>query len=274
MTTVARLSDRIPDLAIHPRSLTTLLNVIDDPAVGADELMPVIEQDMGLTANLLRLCNSPIYNSRREIGSVREALVRIGNRAFARLAFVLGVEPVLNKGGAPLSNEEDSLWRHSLAVGWASAKLAAELGVPELSDRAYTAGILHDLGKAAYDGLAEDLGLTVMVTHEQERAVLGVDHAELAAQVVDRWGLPEAVVEMIRNHHEPRGEGRALAGCRAVHAADRLAHEAAGHYEEEEIAEFGIMLEEWGVGNDVVISIRERLSDIDTDVLALALGRG
>ena len=272
MTIIDRLTERIPDLAIHPQSLVTLLNVFDDPAVGADALLPIVEQDVGLTAKLLKLCNSPLYNSRREIGSVREAMVRIGNHAFARLAFVLGVEPVLNSGGKPPSDQE-SLWRHSLSVAWASAALADTLGVTHLRDRVYTAGILHDLGKAAYDGLSEDLGLPEGAGPEEERRVLGVDHAELAAHVVDRWGLPEDVVEMIRSHHEPAGDTEGLAASRAVHLADRLANGAVRGLDDEESDDLVSLMESWNVDAEVADMIRTRLGDLETNVLALALGR-
>ncbi len=87
MISFQQLISHADKLGVHPEAMQTLMNVMDDPVVDAETLLPIVEKDMGLTANLLSICNSPIYGMRREIGSVREALVLLGNFAFAASRF-------------------------------------------------------------------------------------------------------------------------------------------------------------------------------------------
>ena len=79
---VEALVQASPCLSTRPQTMATLLDVLDDPVVEADRLLPIVETDPGLTARLLKLCNSPLYGLSRRVGSVKEALVRVGNRAF------------------------------------------------------------------------------------------------------------------------------------------------------------------------------------------------
>jgi HD-like signal output (HDOD) protein len=97
---MASLQDLIataPGLSARPDSVASLMDIIEDPVVEADQIVPIIERDPGLTAGLLKLCNSPVYSFRRRIGSPREALVLVGNLTFARLCFALSLEPVIHR---------------------------------------------------------------------------------------------------------------------------------------------------------------------------------
>ncbi len=132
-------------------SLVSLIDIIEDPVVDASSLVPVVENDPGLTAGLLKLCNSSIYNFQRTIGSPREALVLVGNLTFARLCFALCLEPVLRRDLPGYGLDMDRLWQNSLITAYGAASLVRAMGHGELRDRAFTAGLLHDVGKLVLD---------------------------------------------------------------------------------------------------------------------------
>ena len=187
-----------PGVAARPEAVMSLMEIIDDPVVEVGRLVPIVERDPGLTAGLLKLCNSPIYNFKRRIGSPREALVLVGNLTFARMCFTLSMQPVLTRDLPAYALGLDQLWRHCLGTAYGAAFLIKAGGRGELRDRAFTAGLLHDIGKLVLDASigevvcgpgAEARGKRSArsrnhprITTDIERRQTGFDHAEAGAQ--------------------------------------------------------------------------------------------
>src|SRR5439155_6584428 len=91
-----------------------------------------------------------------------------------------------------------------------AAGLLARISGGVAKDRAYTAGLLQDIGEVVLDRVLvrEALLVRAAIEHgasrlEAERSVLGLDHAEVGARLCERWGFPEVLVDAVRFHHEP-----------------------------------------------------------------------
>lgn len=215
-------------LGARPDAIAELLRILEDPAVDAGALLPLVQRDIGLTSRLLRTCNSPLYGLRREVGSVREALVLMGNRAFARMAFLLCMEDVLRRDLRAYGIDKDAFWRHGLMTAIGAAHVVDRLGRPEERDRAFTAGLLHDCGKILLacdlEGLTD--GLAVPDGHipvDVERDLTGFDHAEAGCVIMDHWGFPPLLVHAVRCHHDPESAGAWFDVALSVDAADTVA---------------------------------------------------
>lgn len=189
----------------------------------------MVQQDPGLTAGLLKLCNSPLYGFKRRIGSPAEALVLVGNLTFARLCFTLSLEPVLHRDLPGYNLDLDTLWQHSLATAYGASFLMKMAGLRAEQDRAFTAGLLHDIGKLVLDVAvaAPDVNQgRVVMTPDREVAATGFDHAQAGAALMESWNLPDQIITAVRFHHAP---GDAPAGNKlpaAIHVADKVAHVA------------------------------------------------
>jgi len=220
-------------LGVHPDAMVSLLEVMEDPLVDAETLLPIVENDPGLTGGLLKLCNSSAYGARREIGSVRDALVFLGNRAFARLAFVASVDRMIQEDLIAYRLETDEIRAHGLAVAYAAAKLVDHTGQSERKLQAFTAGLLHDCGKILLDPYLigrvpdEAYGGHGRLDPSLELAFTGYDHAKAGAGLLSAWGLPQDVVQAIRCHHRPDVAGHYRSLSSVVWAADTVAHLAA-----------------------------------------------
>ncbi len=217
------------ELAALPQTTARLLELVEEPDVEASRLLRVIELDPALTANLLKLCNSAYYGRRREAGTVGEALLVLGTRTVVTLAFATSMGKVLRGDLNGYGMAKDDLWRHALAVACGAATIVADEGREELRDRAFTAGLVHDIGKLLLDRiLARGMEWEPLVAGppewlEVERQVAGFDHAEAGAALADHWRFPEALVEAIRAHHEACPPGAPLDLAAAVRAADAVA---------------------------------------------------
>jgi len=231
MTSLKDLVAAAPNLSCRPDSVVSLMEIIEDPVVEAKKLVPIVEHDPGLAAGLLKLTNSTLYSFKRRIGSPQEALILVGNLTFARLCFTLSLEPILHRDLPGYNLDLDTLWQHSLTTAYGSAFLVKAMGLGEMRDRAFTAGLLHDIGKLVLDGgLAgegpqddEETG-SLRVTTDDEIRRTGYSHAEAGAALLESWDLPEATVEAVRFHHTPLKATRNRRLALAVNVADQVAH--------------------------------------------------
>jgi putative nucleotidyltransferase with HDIG domain len=187
-----------------------LRQYLSDPDVSFDELAKVIEYDPGLTANLLQLANSAYFGWSGKIKTVKEAITRLGTNRIFQMVLCMSVAPLVRKPVKGYDMESNGLWKHSIAVAICAEQLARILKIPN-SEEAFTAGLLHDMGKILLGTFVEidDEPIKELVQNESlsfneaERRVLGIDHAEAAAELLQYWKLPENVVAAARWHHNP-----------------------------------------------------------------------
>jgi putative nucleotidyltransferase with HDIG domain len=217
-------------LAPLPSSVTRLAAIIAADEWSADEIEEVITLDPALTANLLRLANSAAFGSRGTITSVRHAVVRLGVGSVLSLAVAASVQSRVDRPVPEYGLSSGELWRHSVisALVAEQARPYCRLRVPP---EAYTAALLHDIGKLVVArfldaetrellGHAREQGALTRVDAESE--VLGVHHGEIGGLVAQHWSLPESIAEGIQHHHAP---GRGLSSvCHVVHLANAMAH--------------------------------------------------
>ncbi len=204
------LIQQAQDLAPLPASAARLASLVSQPDVPLKAVVDVVALDPALTARLLRVSNSAAGGVRMPVKSARDAVVRLGNATVLALAVAGAVRRQLALKVPEFGLSEDQLWRHSVGTALAVERIAAARGV-QPPPEAFTAGLLHDLGKLVIARFVpkEDLG---RIAHEHEagrsyfeaeRAVLATDHAELGARLATKWGLPESIAHAIRYHHTP-----------------------------------------------------------------------
>jgi len=197
------------ELRSLPSTTMRLMKLLDDATVGADEVLDVIEKDPSLTANLLKLCNSAYYGLRCQVGSAREALVMLGNKTIVNLAFATSMGDVLRGplGGYRLGRNE--LWHHALGTALGAAHLVSLRGDASLRERAFTGGLVHDIGKLLLNrSLKERLvqlppGASSRELMSAEAEILGFDHSQAGAALGAAWNFPPGLVQLIATHHVP-----------------------------------------------------------------------
>jgi putative nucleotidyltransferase with HDIG domain len=128
----------------------------------------------------------------------------------------------------------EKLWQHSVVVGTVAQRLTKEeTGENRRAEEAFTAGVLHDVGKLMvavnlpeqFQRVAERQADRGVPFHEAELALLGASHAEIGACVMGSWGLPASIVEAIAFHHAPdQYFDKQFNAAVAVHVANALEH--------------------------------------------------
>lgn len=206
----SEITESIKGLPPFPDVVGRALKMLDDPNASVPELVSVVEYDPSITANVLKLCNSAYYGLSREVHSLREGIVLLGNAQLKDIILAGTAVKYLGKGTKGYDLAKGELWKHSVATG-IFGRIIANHVLKEEVPSVFTACLLHDIGKVVLDTFVDEYFNHLMeVIYEEkrsfmeaERAVFGTDHAEVGAQVTRKWEFPEEIVQAIENHHRP-----------------------------------------------------------------------
>jgi HD-like signal output (HDOD) protein len=231
------LAGRLRALPSFPARYLKIMKAIEAEDTPLQAVYDLVVEDPGLTAKVLQVANSAAMGFREKIVDPLEAVQLLGLntvRALALSAHVFASYTPSQRINFPV----DALWSHLMSCGErARAIMQAEGADSPSAEAAYTAGILHDIGKLMLaDGLPAEFqnALALAVTrdtpfHEVELEVFGATHAGLAAYLLGLWGLPAPIVEAVAFHHAPaKSSHQAFSPLTAVHVANALEHEMEG----------------------------------------------
>jgi putative nucleotidyltransferase with HDIG domain len=214
-----------------PAMCQELLTHLHDPDIDFKKLADKVQYDPGLTANLLKVANSAMFGTGRRVGSLQAAFVRLGVKQLFQVLVASGMSKVLTRALDGYALEKSELLTHSVWVAVAAEELAAQTG-NHPPDLLFTAGLLHDLGKVALSPHIVPVRAEIeRVSREQklffeqaEGLVLGIDHAEAGARILDGWKFPRELVNSIRWHHQPGEAKQFRLGAFMLHLADVLGY--------------------------------------------------
>lgn len=192
-----------------PSIVHKLLDLVSDENASIDSIADVIAMDPAISAQVLRLANSAAFAGSQRIGAVDQAILRIGLGIIKDVVLSLSVINIF-KASQYFSYQD--FWKHALAVAFAAQsveKLSSRRMIP--TEELYMCGLVHDLGILILDQFMGDHYLNVLEEakqyqrplHEVERDILGIDHAAVGAILVERWQLPQVIIDAVRYHHDP-----------------------------------------------------------------------
>ncbi|MFN8458688.1 MAG: response regulator [Anaerolineae bacterium] len=217
-----------------PTLFTELLREIQSPNASVKHIGQIIAQDIGMTAKILQLVNSAFFGLRQHISDPTQAVIMLGLDTVKTL--VLSAHVFAKFNGAQLGKLSfDQLQEHSLFVAMLAKRITeAEQVQRSVIDFAFTAGLLHDLGRLILAAnLPDDYSQVLAVTDQlngdllgAESQVFGATHPEVGAYLLAIWGLPQPVVEAVTFHHQPTHSlDKSFTPTTAVHVANVLTHE-------------------------------------------------
>jgi len=199
----------LDSISTAPVILQPLLEILRMPAetVSFEKVVELVSYDGAIAAQCLRMANSPLFGY-REVESVRAAVMALGLQRVRSMLFGLCMDRVLPKDKWVL--EPLAFWRHSLGCALVTQRMARKIGYPE-PERAYLAGLLHDLGFLVNSLLfTEDFRKSLNRASETHRAlhlceeeILGFTHVESGLMLAEHWRLPQEMCDVAYAHHTP-----------------------------------------------------------------------
>jgi len=215
------------DLPPLPSVVLELVESLGHEELSATQYAAKISRDQALAAKTLRLANSSFYGRGGQVRSVAEAIGVLGLRTVRSVVTAAGLAGSFRRH---TGFDHDAFWRHSIGSALCAQALANELGRDD-GDLAFTVGLLHDIGRLALASAFAPAYAEVEQWRrdkdcpdgDAERAVLGLDHAEVGGLIARQWNFAPSIVDAIRQHHAPPdAAGVTLTGI--AHVADAVAH--------------------------------------------------
>ena len=209
--TEEQLKKGLKDIPPLPSAVAEILDALNQEDITVDFLGNKISKDPALSTRVLAMANSPFYGMSGTIASITQACMILGISSLKHVALAAGVfNNFPANSGNQISNMD--IWQHALGTASAAKVIAGQIGADK--DIAFTAGLLHDIGRMVLDYCFPEEYAQVIAYQgennanlcEAEVAVLGISHSKAGETVAKRWHLPEIITIVIRDHHSHEQE--------------------------------------------------------------------
>jgi HD-like signal output (HDOD) protein/CheY-like chemotaxis protein len=225
-----KIAGGVDKLPVQPEVYNQLTRALMDPKADINRVAKIVTKDLGLCSKLLHLTNSAFFGFSRKFSTAEQAVSFIGLRMIREVvlsAEVFGAFENKQLGGLSLENEQ----KHAMACAGVARRIAPK----ELSENAFLAGMLHDIGKLVLATrapktmrrLLDSAPAKSSMAPDAETEIAAVDHGTLGAYLLGLWNLSPVIVEAVAYHHRPKLAGSHFGLTSIVHIANGLVHELA-----------------------------------------------
>lgn len=200
------LINRINELPRIQKILQELLDMVNQQDVNFNQLAEKISMDQVLSARLLRLANSAHFGASKQIGSINEALIRVGTGPVRTLVIASVLSGVFSK--VPTLNLNE-YWCDTFEISVIASKLAEQTNLD--GNDLFTIGVLHNIGELMIHTLAPEEAVKIVEKVNQganifdaQEETLDISAPALGAKLANNWNFPAEIVDAIAHFHVPR----------------------------------------------------------------------
>ncbi|MCX4025505.1 HDOD domain-containing protein [Endozoicomonas sp. SM1973] len=202
---MANLSERIEEeildaLRNDELSLPTLPEVAlkvretaEDPEAGVNELAKVISNDAAITARIIKVVNSPLMRTSREIDNIQMAVNRLGMTYSANLATGLAMEQMFQATSDVVDKMMRDVWSKSTEVAGICNVLCRHYTKLQ-PDQAMLAGLMHKIGALPVLTYVESISSipdSITLAHVIEKT-----HPTLGTKILEAWDFPSMIAKV------------------------------------------------------------------------------
>lgn len=220
---------KIPKLPTLPMIAERILGMVDDDASSVETVVDTIEQDPAIAAKVLSFANAAFYGAGEPVLSVRDAVMKIGFKNIRSIALGISLMTIFSENKEKFASAYHRIFLHSIAVALISNQIASKVS-RELADKAFIAGLLHDIGQLVINKYFNDDYLQIidefsrgLFLVDAEKKVLGITHADIGVWLADKWNLPAIIQDAIQYHHAPAEAASNRKLVAVVHLANIVA---------------------------------------------------
>ncbi|RJQ80080.1 MAG: HDOD domain-containing protein [Desulfobacteraceae bacterium] len=223
-----RSINNLPTLPIIALEVNRLLQDFDSPL---EQLVDLLSKDQSLVLKILRLVNSSFYGFKSKVKSVGHAVTLLGYNTVRNAVITVTVIDTLALKKELPEFKIEAFWKHAIQV----AVLSRYLGVKTrlaLPEDAFTAGLLHDIGKvvladffpAELIAILRAAGQDGLAFYDAELKLCSCPHNLIGAYLAQQWMLPETLNQAIQYHHSASEQASRSSLVVVVNTANNLAH--------------------------------------------------
>lgn len=229
MMDIRKIIGGIAKLTPIPQVVNKILDLQQDSESSLEDLIDVITHDVMTTANVLKVANSAYYARPKPLETVQQAVVLLGMDEIVDLAMMSSSAANLKRSQKGYGLASGELWRNSVASALISKEVSQKLNLAN-PHRVFTCALLKDIGKVVLEqyvgACAEAINAKVKKNSysfiEAEKAVIGIDHAELGGMAAKVWRFSDEMIDIIRHHHQPNQAALSRKEAAVVHLSDTV----------------------------------------------------
>jgi HD-like signal output (HDOD) protein len=214
--TQALVLKRIRDVPALPEVVNQIMLLLGKSSTPASEVAKLVAYDPGLSSRVLRMVNSAAYGFQREVSSIQHAIMILGFNTVRGLVLSASIFKLLRGEAKALGFDSKSFWIHSMLSAMIATYVADAYKL-DVKDEAFSAGMLHDVGKLVlaqhfateYMAVLRETSRLKQPMHGQpfwlrEQLMLGLTHTDIGLHLADKWKLPDGLASVIGYHHTPQ----------------------------------------------------------------------
>ncbi len=192
-----------------------------------DEVVRLVSYDNTIAAQCLRVAGSPLFGLAQPPKSIKGAVISLGLRRVETILLTCCLGQAFPAKKWVL--DPAVFWRHSLGCAMVCRKFSEKLAAAD-AEKAYMAGLLHDIGfmvnclvfSKEFATAMERACREEIPLDEAERAMMGFTHCETGRALAEKWKLADDVIEVITHHHAIEHSEKAQPLVALVHLSDLL----------------------------------------------------
>lgn len=203
-----QILNEVDGIPTFPDNILQLQKLCSDPHSSIEKISKLIQMDPALTSDVIKLSNSAGFAPGKRIETVNTAVMTIGLKNLNAILMASSARKILNQRFSKF----EQIWEHCNRTAFYSRHLAERSGKESITENAFMAGLLHDLGKIVL--LSTDLKLVEKISEiTMDRSIrtstvieeisVGISHSTLGALIAEKWNFPDYLVETIKLHHAP-----------------------------------------------------------------------
>jgi len=230
MESVKQIVDGTRTLISPPDVWFRFNEAVNTPSSTIQDISEIVKTDPSLVANVLKVVNSPYYGIRSKVDTISRAISIIGLDDLYNIITTVVAVNSFSKIATHLVKPA-TFWRHSFCTAILAKKIAGLCNVLH-TERLYVVGLLHDIGSLIlYSTFPEESEEIIKIAdgdeevhYRTEKEKLGFTHADIGAELLKQWGLPDVLTETIKQHHEPCANEDVVLDAAIIHLANTLSN--------------------------------------------------
>ena len=210
-----------------PEAVLKINALINSGQASNSELEQAVLNDPALTAKILKFSNSAYFGFSRKVDTISHAITLIGRCELRNLTLASMVVSVFKGVSADTFNMK-LFWHHNVSTGIIARLFANDI---ESRERMFIAGLLHAIGKLILLNQFPDKAITVLNIDSQdekaliqaENKVFGFTSAQLSAEFLNTWEVPESIWRIVAAQHEPLQQNQFKTDACTLYLAAKIA---------------------------------------------------
>lgn len=225
------LESKVGKIRIFPEVAMRAIEIARNPDCSIAEFVGVVEKDVMLASEILRMANSVMYGQGNTISSLHRAVPRIGFRQCRNLIVTASTMSLMQNIPVPEAQTREALSSHSITTSTIAASINRMLGLGFCGEE-FAAGLLHDIGRLLLLWVSPDAGFSWNFGDfnegsdllDREQAAIGTTHTQVGFWIGKTYRLPNEFLDVISCHHQPSRAQSARKLTSLVAIADQMAN--------------------------------------------------